>query len=222
MGWASQNRALLAALVIGGSIAAITPFDLAFDAVTLGNSFLRAIMLVTLGVAGWLAASKVGLRVESHGARPILIGLAAALLVALYVAAVDGFIFRETLPPQYVQFLQLPLLKRSLYFMLRAFNENILYRLFVFSFFVLALKRLRLISPATTIAAMFLSQSVNIWINVAAIEQLSTTVLIYDVIRYVLPGMVWSWLYLRFGLMTAEIGAVGCHGFLQPMFSVIF
>ncbi len=87
MGWASQNRALLAALVIGGSIAAITPFDLAFDAVTLGNSFLRAIMLVTLGVAGWLAASKVGLRVESHGARPILIGLAAALLVALYVAA---------------------------------------------------------------------------------------------------------------------------------------
>ena len=104
--------------------------------------------------------------------------------------------------------------------MMRAFLENIIYRLFAFSLAVLILKSLRIESIATIAAAMVLIQCVNVWYNVVALEQMAATLLVYDAVRYVVPGVFWAWIYRRFGFVTNEVASVGCHVFLQPAFSV--
>ncbi|HKB95227.1 MAG TPA: hypothetical protein VKB94_00175, partial [Rhizomicrobium sp.] len=79
-------------------------------------------------------AGKVGLRLDGHGTRwPVLAGLGGAIAVAIYVAIIDVVLFRSTLSASSVASLHTPLNIRLSYFMLRAFNENVIYRLFVFS-----------------------------------------------------------------------------------------
>jgi hypothetical protein len=116
-------------------------------------------LLALIALAGVSVASQTGLRLEGHGARyPAFIGLAEALAVAIRVAALDCYVFRSLLVEQYAQVLHLALLTRFMYFVTRAFNENILYRLFVFSSLLLLLTKLRIASPATAFAAMFVRQ----------------------------------------------------------------
>lgn len=69
---------------------------------------------------------------------------------------------------------------------------------------------------------MVLAQCVNIAMNVAVLEPVTAPLLFYDAIRYVAPGVLWAWLYLRFGFVSAEVASVGCHLFLQPMFGALF
>ena len=85
-----------------------------------------------LALIGAFCADRVGLRLEGHGTRsPVLVGLAAAIAAAAYVAAIDGLLFRNTLPAAYVDLFETESLgDRLIYFMLRAFNENVIYRLF--------------------------------------------------------------------------------------------
>lgn len=45
--------------------------------------------------------------------------------------------------------------------------------------------------------------------------------LVYDLLRYVVPGVLWAWLFWRFGFVTAEVASVGCHIFLQPGFGIL-
>jgi hypothetical protein len=42
----------------------------------------------------------------------------------------------------------------------------------------------------------------------------------YDVLRYVVPGVVCAWLFVRHGFATAEVASVACHLFLQPGYSL--
>lgn len=105
--------------------------------------------------------------------------------------------------------------------MLRAYVENIAYRLFVFSILVFLLARLKMASPVTIVLAMVVSQCLNIGANVPH-EAVTAQVFLYDTIRYVAPGVLWAWIYLRFGFVTAEVASVGCHVFLQPAFSILF
>ena len=216
---------LIAIAAIGGVIAAIAPFDIAFSAATFGAPVLRAALLITMVFFGTWFADRCGLRLEMHDARwPILAGAAGAIGIAVYVIAVDGVLFRKFLSPDYVDYFRtVELGPRLTYFMLRAFNENIIYRLFVFSslayvFSALKGARVEALPPYLIAIAMFASQMLNIGINVIALspEPLSLTMLAYDFARYVIPGVVWAWIYLRFGFMTAEIASVGCHLFLQP------
>jgi hypothetical protein len=224
------SPALVAILLIGMTIAAIAPFDVAFDAATFGSPVGRIGLIAALALIGAFCADRVGLRLEAQGAgRPVLIGIAAAVAVAVYVVAIDGSLFRATLPASYVQFFEATGLRdRLAYFMLRAFNENVIYRLFVFSTLFYLIARVKGVpakelSQAPVWSAIVATQILNIGMNVAALspDPLTFATALYDAVRYVAPGVLWGWLYWRFGFLTAEIASVGCHIFLQPALGVL-
>ena len=224
------SLALVAILLIGMAIAAIAPFDVAFTAATFGSPFARIGLIAVVALIGAFCADRAGLRLEGHGTRwPGLIGVAAAIAVAVYVAAIDGVLFRTTLPASYVHLFEAAGLRdRLIYFMLRAFNENVIYRLFVFStlFYLISLVKgvkANDLPPVLIWCAMVATQVLNIGMNVTAVspDPLSFAILFYDALRYVAPGVLWAWLYWRFGFLTAEVASVGCHIFLQPALGVL-
>ena len=213
-------------LLIGIPIAALAPFDVLFSALTLGSPWLRMAWISVLVMLGARAGATLGLRLEGHGARhPALIGLAAAVVVAAYVVVLDCFVFRAMLDPAYAEFLHRPLSERLLYFMPRAFNENIMYRLFGFAGLAWLLSRGGRVRPSGRILAVAMvgAQLVNIVCNVVLLSHAPVTALslTYDALRYVVPGVLWAILYMRNGFAVAEIASVGCHVFLQPAFSLL-
>jgi len=64
-----------------------------------------------------------------------------------------------------------------------------------------------------------IAQVINISMNVS--EPSSPMLLVYDVVRYIPPGVLWGYLYWRNGFATAEIASVGTHPFLQPFLGVL-
>jgi hypothetical protein len=212
-------------LLIGGLIAVVARFDLAFEAMTFGSPLLRVIVFMVLAVAGAFAAERAGFKIPLHGAKhPALIGIGAAIAVAAAVALIDGVLFRGSLTPGYVRMFEtLSLGNRLSYFMLRAFNENVFYRLFLFSSFAWLFGSLWRDGTGRPRAAaiwlaMIAAQAVNIGINVVipSLHTVTAMTLFYDTIRYIAPGVFWAYLFSRYGFATAEIASVGCHIFLQP------
>lgn len=226
----SPGAPLVAIVIIGMAISALAPFDAAFAAATFGLVIPRVALIAVLALIGAFCSDRVGMRLEGHRTRwPMWTGVAAAIGVAIYVAAIDGVFFRSMLAPSYLQLFETVSLRdRLLYFMLRAFNENLIYRLFVFSSLCYLISRItgvnaRRVHPGLIWCAMVAAQMLNIAINVAALspDPLSSGTLLYDLLRYVVPGVIWAWLYWRFGFLTAEVASVGCHVVLQPALGVL-
>jgi hypothetical protein len=212
----SLPRVSLAPVSIGliaVAIACVGPFDSAVGAVTMGHVAPRVAIILAMITVGIFSAGQTGLCLKG----PIAIGFVFGAVVAGYVCLTDGLLFRHGLPANYVGYFHtLPLGERMTYYFMRAFQENIVYRLFLFSVVIYALTRLRNgpVSLGWAVAAMIGVQVLNVWINVAPMTG-------YDVIRYVVPGSLWAWLYWRFGFVTAEVGHVSCHAFLQPILGVL-
>jgi hypothetical protein len=214
---------------IGAAIAAITPFDRAFDTATFDSPALRATLLVALAAIGLMFAAKVGAPIESRGLRhPIRTPLLIAAGVAVYLTVLDVWVFRSILAPGYLAFISgASLVDRLGYFMLRAFNESILYRLFLSSVLVWAFGLLWRHAdgrPANRAywVGIVVAQALNIAVNVTFLTAFSTTpaLLLHDGLRYILPGVLWGYLYFRHGFTTHEIAAVGTHLFFQPFLSL--
>jgi hypothetical protein len=82
----------------GCLIAAVAPFDLAFDALTNGSPLARALSLPVIGIVGFAAARQVGLSFRVKDLRhPVGTPMLVAAVVAAGVAIVDGFLFRRFL-----------------------------------------------------------------------------------------------------------------------------
>jgi hypothetical protein len=216
------STALVATALISATIAMLQPFDLIFETVTFDSPLLRGGVIVMLVLMGAACAKRLGLRLEGHGARrPWLVGLLMAVLVAVYVVLLDAFLFRGLLAKDYVEFLGTPLSGRYVYFMTRAFNENVLYRLFAFTVLAalasVAAGR-RKLPFAIVFALMIAAQALNIGVNVVLIsdQALTPAILTYDALRYIVPGVIWACLFWRYGFFVAEVASVGCHIFLQP------
>jgi hypothetical protein len=142
------------------------------------------------------------------------------------VLLLDCLLFRSSLDPGYVAFLDRPLGERLQYFMLRAFNENVIYRLFGFSLLAWLLQRLlagKVPSQLILLIAMVASQAINIGFNVLGTAQHppSAFTFCYDALRFIVPGVAWALLFRRHGFAAAEIASVGTHLFLQPGFSLL-
>jgi hypothetical protein len=211
-------------LVIGGTIAAMAPFDVVFSAATGQSAPARVVLFCFLALLGSLAGHRIGLRIRpEHSGRSVGLGLAFALIVAVWVAGTD-FLFRSILPVAYVDFIHQPLGLRLAYFMLRAFNENVFYRLFLFSVLAWGMTRIWPDRPAGRPAsaamwsAMVVAQMANIGLNVCLFDPPGSVAgIVYDGLRYIVPGVCWAWLYRRSGFATAEVASVSCHIFLQPL-----
>ena len=222
----TRHAAVIA--IVAAVIAVIAPFDVLFLPLTFGSPLLRAALMAALAIVGGFAAKACGLRLEGHGAKyPLLVGLGAAIAVAAYVFVLDVALFRPMLSTDYVAYLHAPLGERMAGYMLRAFNENVLYRLFLFPVLALAFQRILrrdAVSPRLLIAAMVASQVINIAANAVlpSPDPITLGALGYDAIRYVAPGVLWALLFRRHGFATAEVASVGCHLFLQPAFSLVF
>lgn len=219
-----MSSSALVTLLIGATIAAIAPFDLAFAALTHGSALARVCLLVTLGLIGIYCSNLNGFVLGKRGLHPIIAGALCALGVAVYVVLIDAWLFRAVMPRSYIEFFHThDLRQRLIYYMLRAFNENVLYRLFAFSTlgYVLALMSKR--RTISFVISMVVAQVVNVGINIVptASDPVTPLFLIYYVFRGVVPGVVWAALFWRFGFMAAEIGSVGCHLFLQPMLGAL-
>jgi len=212
--------------VIAAMIAWVAPFDLAFAAATLGSPPLRAVAIVALGLIGLAAARRIGLHIGPRRLKhPILTPLAVAAGTAVYCSAVD-WLFRSELSPQYFTLMTTtPLALRIAVFALRAFNENLLYRLFLGSVLVWGLGlfwRSAAGRPAAGayLVGFVLSQTANIWINVTAFAPLTPMHLLHDALRYIVPGLIWSWLYYRHGFQSNEIACTSVHLFFQPLVTI--
>jgi hypothetical protein len=171
---------------------------------------------------GALAGQRIGLRIRpERSGCSVCLCLAFALIVAVGVAGID-VLFRPILPVAYVDVIHQPLRVRLAYFMLRAFNENVFYRLFLFSVLAWGMTRIwpgpagRPTSAAMW-SAMVVAQMANIGFNVWLFDPPSSAAsIVYDGLRYIVPGVCWAWLYWRSGFATAEVASVTCHIFLQP------
>jgi hypothetical protein len=192
----------------------------------IGSGPLRASLLLAMGACGIFASPLVGLQCwTDNWARAWSAALVSALGVTIFVIVVDCFLFRNTLSPGYVEILRQPLSFRLTYYPVRAYTENIVYRLFAMPLLVLAFGafgRKADGSPADGAfwAAIVMAQVINIVWNGVQFESVTLFALGYDAIRYVLPGCLWGYLFWRYGFVTAEIGHVATHFFLQPAFNI--
>lgn len=212
---------LMMIMAIGGMIAFMAPFDVVFDAATGGSAIPRVCAFVALVWSGAWAGSRIGLKIQFHDLRhPVWTGLRAAVFMAITVALID-FLFRSIIPSSYVAFMHQDLKARLVYFMLRAFNENVFYRLFLFSMIALCLSNFLSDAdgrplPVAFWISMVSAQIINISLNLGIESAVTATTLIYDASRYIMPGVYWAWLYWRHGFATAEVASVTCHIFPQP------
>ncbi|MBV8799859.1 MAG: hypothetical protein JOY77_14025 [Alphaproteobacteria bacterium] len=214
-------------LILAMLVAAAGPFDLAVHLASGGVPVRRILLIAMLVIAGATCASLSGLSMQGTSKTWPLIAIGSALGVAAYVCLVDGWLFRASVPAEYVHAVQMhPLRDRLAYYFLRAFQENVIYRMFVFSALTLAVSKLSgrsasEISTAGILSIALTAQILNIAINVVALEPAASFSLTYDSVRFVVPGMFWGWLYWRHGFVTTELGHVACHAFLQPALGIL-
>lgn len=223
---AAFPKTLAGIVAIAAAIGWIAPFDIYYTAITGNSPLARAVVIALVAVAGGLASREAGLSLAGKGpGAPLAVGLVAAVLVAAWVLLLDCFLFRTRLAEGVVAFLRAPLPVRLFYFMLRAFNENVIYRLFGFGGAVWLLSRWRGRRPgmAAMLVVAAVVQAVNIGGNVVwtAGAPIDAAGLGYDALRFVLPGVVSAWLFVRYGFATAEVASVSCHMVLQPGYSFL-
>jgi hypothetical protein len=213
-------------LLLAAVIAAFAPLDRAFDFATLGNPALRAIAIVALAVVGLMVGRRAGLGIEPVGLKhPILTPIAVAAGMAVFCAAADWGLAGGVSHHYATTIDTIPVWTRIAGFGLRAYNENILYRLFLGSVLVWLIGRVwrrsdGAIAAGAYVTGFVLSQVINIWINVTSHGPLTGIALIHDAVRYITPGLVWSWLYWRHGFQSNEIACTSVHVFLQPILSL--
>lgn len=217
--------ALILTIFASCGLACAIPYDAAFDRVTGGVPLLRGLAMLCCWIAGlWLLrANKLSLA-PTGLKRPLLTIAAAAIGVATWCIVMDGILFRSILPAGYHAFEQTPLSLRLLYYCSRALNENVLYRLLAGAAFAWVLRRIWC-NPkyglALTMAGMTIAHVINIALNTPLSDPTPAT-LTWVALRFVAPGVLWSWLYVRHSFATNEGAAIGVHLILQPLASIAF
>jgi hypothetical protein len=217
-------------LLVGALIASKAGFDIVFNAITNGVPWIRVALFLALATIGIFCAQCTGLRLAAHDlGYPVAAAFGIGLLVALYVGIVDLVVFRHLLPASYVAFFsEHPLSERMIYFMLRAFNEEILYRLFFMSTVLLGMGLVwrdsqGKIPKSAYWAVIILAQAIPMLLNEAPFypPNLTPIFLLYVVVRFILAGILWGFLYWRYGFVTTEIAHVSTHVFLQPIMGYV-
>jgi len=214
---------ILAGLGVAGLIAWLIPFDQGVETLTGGQPAPRCALLLAAALAGLFLTRRVGLHVEPQNLkRPVLTPVAVGLAVAIGCTLADRLLSGGASEGYVRDMAHAPLVTRWLYYIMRAFDENILYRLFLASGLAWLFSRLRgTAEPRPTTgafaAAFVVAQLVNIWINASSLHALTPIALVHDAVRYVAPALVWSWLFWKHGFQSNEIACTTVHVWLQPL-----
>lgn len=190
-----------------------------------GSSLLSTLLFVGGTWVGTSLAPKVGLLTGAKVQKSYLsVTLAPALATALFVILIDAVCFRSSLPSKYVdEFLTAPVSVRLPAYCARAFYESLMYRLFIGTVLTWCISRSlgqRDAAPfRVVLVAMFVAQMINITANVLVPywTEVTPTLILWMVLRFVLPGTLWGCLYYRNGLIVSEYVAAITHIFLQPL-----
>jgi hypothetical protein len=73
---------------------------------------------------------------------------------------------------------------------------------------------------AGMVLAMFVNIGLNVWLLPGA--SAAPLSIIYVIVRFIGPGVLWGYLYWRHGFLTAEISRAATHVFLQPLLTLGF
>ena len=206
-------------LAFAAFVAWYVPFDRAFAAATFGIPAARALGIVALAVVGYWAARRIGLGVEPT--RKWTIPLVVRRLLSRSVVAAYCLLWNFITPGLAAAqdrrvTLGAPLGIRLFLYMIRAFNENIMYRLFLGSVLIWLIGLIwKGPNGRPAYGAYWLgfaiAQGANAWINVVMVSPITAAAIGYDAARYVVPGLVWSWLYWRWGFQSNEIACTTVH-----------
>jgi len=219
-------RSILPVTLLAMAIAACLPFDRGLQAITAGHTAPHVALVGAMALAGGWLAPRAGLSLGGRWGDSLRVGLVWALGMTAYVLLIDIVAMRPMMAPGVVAFAHTPLADRLLLFAIRAFNENVIYRLFVFGGVMAALRIWHKGRPAplaVVLAAGTVAQLVNITLNVVmpATQAITSAELAYWAVRYIAPGVAWAWLYARHGFATAEVASVGTHFVLQPAMTLL-
>ena len=160
-----------------------------------------------------------GLRFWPKDWRAAVICIAACAVSVAALVVFTDWAFRPILSPWYVAFFGGPNLpRRIVVYMAAAVGEEVAFRLLLMSALVavgnLLWRREGVHKPALFFAAIALAQAANILPKLA--EPSSAAEAVYDVLRFYVPGLVWGWLYWRWGFLAAVTAHPACHLILQP------
>ena len=214
---------LFVGLAIAATIAGQVPFDRIFAAATFGVPVLRSAAILALGLIGAAVGGRIGLHVEPRDRKgALLVPLAAATVIGVWCAVIDTAMRGQFIPGYLDLVTTTPLATRIPAFMMRAFNENILYRLFLTSVLAWGLGRFWKAPDGRPASGAFwtaivMAQAINIGANVTVRFGVTPLGLVYDVLRYMIPGVTWGWLYWKRDFQGNEIASTTVHIVLQPL-----
>lgn len=193
-----------AALVLG-ALLLLYPLNMTPE---IGDSF-KYLLLPLLVLGGAVSAQWLGLRLYARSWREnVGVPLAASFVVGAAIMRFDATSLAAT------DFSSL------LYYAPKAAAEELIYRLGATSCIALILSvatRQRASRAVYVLIAAIVAQSLNIVLNVHLAHQH----LGYAAVRYLLPGVVWGWLYLRYGFLASVVGHVGTHLWLIPVLTYV-
>ncbi len=220
-----------ACLTLGCVIAAVLPFDRGFIFLTGGYWYARVALLAVFALVGIALAPRLGTGVAMHDLRhPIVTTILIAIGVAIVLTFVDVELFRQVLPADYADSIQrTSTVDRLVHYMLRAFNEGIMYRLFLGTVLACLLGLFWRSaegrpSGAAIMIAMVLAQTINTTLNLWLVPHTPLTLMMitYGAVRSIIPGALWGYLYWRYGLFTNDAAQMGTHLFFQPLLTFWF
>lgn len=214
-----------AAAIVGvaAALAAAVPLDRGFALLPAGSAPARGAWMLALALSGLFFAGKAGLRVTPHDLkRPLVAVVGIALALGIAIAALDAAAPRSILLPGFIDGLrETPTLVRLEYYAVRAFGEDVVYRLFLMSLLACAGVSLLRQRPASVYwLAIIAAQLANVALTCWAYTPLTPAMALYTVIRLVLPGILWGYLYWRHGFLTATLAHVTTHLFYQPLMTL--
>lgn len=144
---------------------------------------------------------------RSRAVRAAVISIVAT---SLFIAILDGVLFRSRLSPDYVAFYTSPLFPRTAYALLGSLIEEVKFRLILMTCLMLILTRATGLKPLHAAGiAIILSQLANVF-------PLLLVTPLYGLLRFWLVGSVWGWLYFRHGWVTAAVAHPLTHLVMDP------
>ena len=163
----------------------------------------------------------------STGRRPAAVGwgiavaAVASLGVAATVALLDGLVFpTSAFPAGYADMLaRTSTLARLAYYVPRAVWEEVLFRGVG-------------VSVLAWLGQYFCKRRVAWWLAIATAQWINLAIALpapagwlvffYDGVHYFAPGVVWGWLFWRYGILAAAGAHAGAQLLIQPALTLLY